>query len=96
MSAIMNMPRLVSHALAFLLWIASWIIYTAINLTIDLFYFNWMFITLIGSTSYFFLFLLVWHLGSKNPDQIDFKANRNLRETNLSAASVDFTAAEMY
>ena len=96
MNEMMNMPRLVTHALAFILWIASTIIYTAIDLTVDLFYFNWMFITLIGSTSYFFLFLLVWHLGSKNPDQICFKANRNSRETNCSVVSVDFTAAETY
>ena len=89
MSEIMNMSRLVTHALAFILWITSWVIFYAIELITSgsLFYINWMFICLVGTSSYFFLCRLLWHLGSKNSDQIDFKSNK---VSITSADSVDF------
>ena len=99
MSETMNMSRLVTHALAFILYLAAWLIFNIIEVITNggLFYVTWIVISLFGTSSYFFLCLLVWHLGSNNQDQIDFKAVKDAATRSIvSTLSDDFTAKETY
>lgn len=69
-----NLCRMVSHALAYILWIFSWIF--GMFLTIFMgnndsgqqpyYYVTWLVITLFAVASQVFFFLILWHLGTKD------------------------------
>ena len=69
------MSRLITHSLAFIFYIASWVIFELFAaISSNLYYISWLSITIVGLTSEIFVFRLLWHLGTKNEQVIDFKA----------------------
>ena len=74
----MSPLRMLVHALAFVLYVfvyasISFIAYLVSKDGIkDVFYVHWVVCIIVGFISYISFFFVLWHLGSKDPNYIEF------------------------
>ena len=73
LGAQIKLCRMASHALAYILWITSWIF--SMFLTIffantgskqPYYYLMWLVLALLGAASFTMFFMILWHLGTKD------------------------------
>ena len=57
-----NLGRMVAHALAYILYFASWLL--TFILPEALLYLMWLIVAIFGNASFFCFFLICWHLGT--------------------------------
>ena len=93
----LNIPRMLSHALAFIVYMVVYVLSEFLSIVFDngigqYFYVSWFLCTIFGTFSYFCFFLIIWHLGTK--DKLKRTDVRSWRVSNRSD-SIDFTAKEV-
>ena len=85
-----NTPRLIAHALAFVIWMLSFLIYEIVNyIQGESFYASWLMIAFVGCIAELFLVNLIWHLGSKpRKKPIEFRHDDDDEEPDLTVSEV--------
>ena len=82
--------KMVVHALAFILYVMVTIIASTVTMFKNAYYFHWLVCMVFADASFICLFLVLWHLGTKQiKDSIDYDAITEKEESERGGSIIE-------